>query len=113
LDELVKAGKVLPAQKDQLAEFMASLDSEVDVLEFGEGDQKQSFSQQAFMKDFLGKLPKAVDFKEHSADDQEQPPENSNELAQMALEYQEEQRKKGRTVSITQAVNAVQTGKKD
>ncbi|MGI2027788.1 hypothetical protein [Endozoicomonas acroporae] len=110
LDALVKAGKVLPAQKERLAEFMASLDNEKDVLEFGEGEQKKSFSQQAFMKEFLGKLPKAVDFKEHAADDQEQPPENSNELAQKALEYQEEQRKKGRTVSITQAVNAVQKG---
>ncbi len=110
LDDLVKAGKVLPAQKAQLAEFMASLDNEKDVLEFGEGEQKKNFSQQAFMKAFLGKLPKAVDFKEHAADDQEQPPENSNELAQKALEYQEEQRKKGRTVSITQAVNAVQKG---
>ena len=56
------------------------------------------------------KLRSSVDFKEHAADDQEQPPENSNELAQKAPEYQEEQRKKGRTVSITQAVNAVQKG---
>lgn len=115
LDALVKAGKVLPAQKEQLAEFMASLDSDDDVLEFGEGDQKQSFSQQSFMQAFLNKLPKAVDFKEHSADDQETPPENSNELAQKALEYQEGQKQKGRTVSITQAVYAVQNGtaKKD
>ncbi len=110
LDELVKAGKVLPVQREQLAEFMAGLDSDRDVLEFGEGDQKQSFTQQSFMQAFLSKLPKAVDFKEHSSDDQEKPPENSNELAQQALEYQEEQKKKGRTVSITQAVYAVQQG---
>ena len=110
LDSLIKQGKVLPAQKAQLAEFMMSLDSNREVLEFGEGDDKQRFSQQAFMNRFLGQLPKAVDFGEHSADDQKNPPENSHELAQKALEYQEDQRQKGRTVSISQAVYAVQKG---
>ena len=110
LDALVTAGKVLPAQKPQLAEFMAGLDADKDVLEFGEGDGKKSFSQRAFMREFLTKLPKAVDFGEHGAGGQEEPPTNSNELAQKAIEYQETQRKQGRTVSITQAVYAVQQG---
>ncbi len=111
LETLVKAGKLLPAQKGQLAEFMTSLDSEKDVVEFGEGDDKKTLSQQAFMREFLGKLPKQVDFNERTAGDNDEPPANSNELAQKALEYQEEQRKSGRTVSISQAVYAVQGGK--
>lgn len=110
LDTLVKAGKVTPAQKGQLAEFMAGLDTEKDVLEFGEGDSKKSYSQREFMRQFLNKLPKAVDFNEHSGDDDKEVPQNSNELAQRALEYQEEQRKKGRSVTITRAVNAIQKG---
>ena len=114
LAELVKAGKLTPAQKTQVADFMASLDGDIAgkkaVVEFGEGDQKKTYSQRAFMREFLSQLPKAVDFKEHSKDDDDTPPENSNELAQQALEYQETERKKGRTVSISQAVYTVQKG---
>ena len=110
LDSLVQAGKVLPAQKPQLAEFMAGLDDSKDVLEFGEGDDKKTYNQRTFMREFLSKLPKAVDFGEHGAGGQEEPPANSNELAQKAIEYQEAQKAKGRTVSITQAVYAVQKG---
>ena len=112
LESLVKAGKVLPAQKAQLTEFMAGLDSEKDVLEFGEGDDKKTYNQRTFMREFLSKLSKAVDFGEHGAGGQEEPPANSNELAQKALQYQESERGKGRTVSISQAVYAVQKGEK-
>ena len=111
LGDLVKAGKLVPAQKGMLADFMASLDDEKDVVEFGEGDNKKSLSQRDFMREFLSKLPKAVDFEEHGKGDQEEPPENSNALAARALEYQEAERKKGRTVSISQAVFAIQKGK--
>lgn len=111
LSELVKAGKVLPAQKAALADFMSSLDGEKGVVEFGEGDDKKSLNQRDFMREFLGKLPKAVDFKEHGKDDNEDPPEDSNALAAKALEYQEEQRKNGKTITISQAVYAIQNGK--
>ena len=114
LSELVKAGKLLPAQKAMMADFMASLDGEKGVVEFGEdsseGEHKKSLNQRDFMRKFLTKLPKAVDFKEHGKDDNEDPPEDSNALAAKALEFQEAERQKGRTVSISQAVYAIQNG---
>ena len=60
-------------------------------------DIDAELSQRDFMQEFLSKLPKVIDFGEHGKDDQDDPPEDSNALAEKALEHQEEQRKKGRT----------------
>jgi hypothetical protein len=68
LDALIAAGKVLPAQKAGLVEFMAALD-ESGTVEFGEGDQAKKTNPRQFMRDYLGALPALVDFKEHSRDD--------------------------------------------
>ena len=88
LDQLVKDGKVLPAQQAQLAEFMATLDSDKDVValsfnEQGEGDDKKKHSQRAFMHTFLSNLPKLVEFKEVSGDDGDEAKsdDDSQELA--------------------------------
>ncbi len=65
----VDAGRLLPAQRPQVAAFMATLDDSAQVVEFGEaaeGQQAPKLSPYAFMDAFLGKLPKAVDFKERS-----------------------------------------------
>lgn len=69
VDALVTAGKVLPAHKSQLVDFMASLQDSDMVVEFGEGDKVEKFSQRGFFEKFLSEMPKAVDFKEHSKDD--------------------------------------------
>ncbi|MGD7115054.1 hypothetical protein ACQCR8_25555, partial [Ralstonia pseudosolanacearum] len=39
LEPLVKAGKVLPAERQQLAAFMATLDDKEQVVEFGEAPE--------------------------------------------------------------------------
>jgi len=68
VDELIAAGKVLPAHKDQVTDFMASLQDADTVVEFGEGDKAEKFSQRAFFEKFLNDLPRAVDFSERSKD---------------------------------------------
>ena len=119
LDQLVKEGKVLPAQQASLAEFMSTLDDEKDVVaisfnEQGEGEDKKKHNQRAFMHTFLNSLPKLVEFKEVSADTGEGDDgdtDDSQELASQALSFQESEAKKGRNISITDAVNAVVQGK--
>ena len=122
LDALVKSGKVLPAQQAALAEFMSTLDDTKDVValafeEGGAGDGKKKKSQRAFMQSYLNTLPKIVEFQEVSGDqggdDAGVDESNSQELAGKALAFQESEAKKGRTISITQAVNAVVSGKTD
>lgn len=73
VDELIAAGKVLPAHKDQVTDFMASLQDADTVVEFGEGDKVEKFSQRAFFEKFLSELPQAVDFSERSKDDKANP----------------------------------------
>ncbi|OQX40164.1 MAG: hypothetical protein B0D91_00280, partial [Oceanospirillales bacterium LUC14_002_19_P2] len=107
LDTLVQKGKLLPAHKDQMVAFMASLDTEKGVVSFGEGEQKTTLDQRTYLLKFLSGLPQQVDFNEHGKDDQSEPPASSDELARKALAYQEQARKEGRMVSITEAVNTI------
>ncbi|GAA4648146.1 hypothetical protein GCM10023116_04100 [Kistimonas scapharcae] len=107
LDTLVQKGKLLPAHKDQMVAFMASLDTEKGVVSFGEGEQKTTLDQRTYLLKFLSGLPQQVDFNEHSKDDQSEPPASSDELARKALAYQEQARKEGRMVTITEAVNTI------
>lgn len=69
LQPLVDQGKLLPAQRPQVAAFMATLDDSTQVVEFGEAvDGKvPSVSALAFMESFLKGLPTAVDFSERSS----------------------------------------------
>jgi len=65
-DGLVTAGKLLPAQKD-LTVAMLDFAAEVpagSVVEFGEGDGKQSQPMADALKAFLSAQPKIVDFGE-------------------------------------------------
>jgi hypothetical protein len=60
---LVKEGKLTPPLAKGLADFMAGLKS-APVLEFSEGDSKTKTPSLDFFKDFLGRLPKLVEFGE-------------------------------------------------
>lgn len=64
----VKAGRVLPIHVPALAEFMANLPADGEVVEFGEPVEGKvpKISPRAFMTQFLAQLPKAVDFGEHA-----------------------------------------------
>ncbi len=64
-ESLVKAGKILPRDRDGLVAFMDALDADA-VIEFGEGDAKQSPAAMKWLGDFLSRLPKQVDYNEHA-----------------------------------------------
>lgn len=112
VDALITAGKVLPAQKAGLVEFMAGLADAEATVEFGEGEAAQKVSPRKFMKDFLGSMPKVVDFGERSGDPKPGGTElTAQELAAKAGEYHAAQAAKGNHISFTEAVDAVKTGK--
>jgi len=66
LDAQVKAGRILPAHVAPLAEFMATLPADGEVVEFGEpvDGATPKVSARAFMAAFVAQLPKAVEFGE-------------------------------------------------
>ena len=110
VNSAVSEGRLTPAQSAGLADFMAKLDSE-DVLEFAEGDGRKKTSPAAFMKDFISRLPKQVNFSEQSAPvggDEELDPQ---EAATRAVAFQERRRAAGIVITTTEALAAVKAGK--
>ena len=106
IDELVKAGKVLPKDKPGLVAFMKPLPADTKI-EFGEGDKKVNTPSIDWLRGFLKTLPKAVEFKERAAGDDLPAELTAPQLAAKAIEFQEAERKAGREVSITAAVTHV------
>jgi len=113
IDGLIAEGKVLPAQKAGLVEFMASLDDTAQTVEFGEGAQAKKQSPRQFMADYLGALPKVVDFQEHSKPNGAQGIEGlgAEELAKRAADYHAKQAKAGNDISFSEAMSVVVAGK--
>lgn len=113
VDDLIKQGKVLPAQKVGLVEFMASLDGSTLTVEFGEGEQAKKLSPRQFMTDFLANMPKLVDFAEHSKPDGKQGAGDltAEELAKKAGVYHAKQKAAGHEISFSEAMSAVVAGK--
>lgn len=110
-EKLVAAGKVLPRDRDGLVVFMASLNAD-GVIEFGEGDAKQSPTVMAWFGKFLENLPKAVDYSERTGADKSMPEnEDATSIARRAVEFQESEAKVGRVINIAQAVEHVKAGK--
>jgi hypothetical protein len=113
LEPLVKAGKVLPANRKHLAQFMASLadGDDAKTIEFGEapeGGQVPKVSPRQFMREFLGKLPKAVDYSERGNTS----PDNTGaltpaQLAEKATKLRADAALEGRHMSFTEATNRV------
>lgn len=114
VEQQVAAGRLTPAQTRGLAEFMASLDDGL-TFEFAETDGKTAgVTPLAFMTAFLQRLPKQVEFAEVSRDTHDQVDGlTPRQAAQAALDYQEEARRAGRTISITDALDAVRAGRKE
>lgn len=111
VDKALAEGRLTPAQSAGLVSFMASL-SETDVLSFGEGDTAHSLPSFAYMSHFLNSLPVQVDFSEHSKDVHDSVDGLPvADAAQAALSFQENMRKQGITVTITDAMQAVKAGK--
>lgn len=116
VQQAVEGGRLTGAQAEGLAEFMAGLSTDGDAnavtLEFGEGDAAKKMTPFSYMKDFIARLPKQVNFTELGGGGFDEPEElGVSDLANEAVAYQEEMRGKGVTVSTTQAVAAVKAGK--
>jgi hypothetical protein len=60
-EQLQKDGKITPALAEGLVDFLSGLQNSAPVS-FGEGDGKTEKAPLDFMKEFLGRLPKLVEF---------------------------------------------------
>lgn len=116
LDQLVKAGRLLPAHRKAVANFMADLpdgnDAAVATIEFGEAEEGKpapKLSPRAFMAAFLAGLPKAVDYAERGGNTTANAGAMTpKQLAEKATAKREEiQKSQGRTISFTEATNLV------
>lgn len=65
----VKAGKVLPAEVEQLASFAAGLDDAAASFEFSEGEKTTKVTARAMFLAQLGQRAKVVDFSERAGKD--------------------------------------------
>jgi len=104
VDALVKDGKVTPAEREKVLAFAERLGDQ--TVDFGEADDQKGLDAQAEYLKSLEERSPAVDFNEHSGDENGgDEPQTAQSLAAKAVEYQEQQRKAGRNVSIAEAVN--------
>ena len=113
VDALIAQGKVVPAQKAGLVEFMASLDDTAQTVEFGEGAQAKKQSPRQFMSEYLGAMPKVIDFNEHSKPDGAKSVEElgAEELGKRTAEYHAKQLNAGHHISFSEAMSVVVAGK--
>jgi hypothetical protein len=107
---LVDQGRVLPAEVDQLASFMGALDKG-QVVEFTEDGKDHKELAADYLVGLLAKMPKRVDFTEHSkgqaADDEEV---NPVILGQRGAAYRDKKQAEGIQMSYSEAVNACKNG---
>ena len=104
---LVKQGRLLPKDKLGAIEFMDALGDS--AIEFGEGPEKTKTQPMDWFKNFLSGLPKQVEFSEKTGGSEKglEFAEDAQAIAQAASEYQEAQKKLGRTVDDVAAVQFV------
>lgn len=78
-DGLANEGRILPRDTGLVTELLfASADDQATVIEFADGDNgKKTGSPRKLLQEFLGRLPKQVEFGELSAPDGEQATANS------------------------------------
>lgn len=104
-DELVKEGKLLPAQKPGVLAMLGAA-SAAPAIEFEEGGAKKTQPQLDFVKGFLKGLPKVVEYSE-VARGKVRTGDDSRAAALKAQHYQDEQAKLGNVITIAQAVEHV------
>lgn len=109
-DGLVKAGNILPRHKSSIVEVLVNLSQ--DPLSFAEGDTTVNKTPEELLRDILSTKTRVMDFSEKSGlqDDEVLDFADASALATAAQNWQAEQAKQGRTVSMTDAVNHVKKG---
>lgn len=115
VEGLVQEGKVLPRERAALVEVLSGAPAAA-TLEFseGEGEAGKAVSQPAgeFLRGFLKGLPKRVEFAEVGVGVAPLDGDDAEALLKAAQEFQFAERKAGREVSITEAVDHVKGGAK-
>lgn len=107
-EDLVKQGKLLPAQKGAAVELLAALSlQEPQVVEFGEGETAFKGDLKTLFERFLTAQPTVVEYGEVATGAKEAQPLTAEEIAQKATEYRDAQKAKGLTVSFAEAVSHV------
>ncbi|WP_431222212.1 hypothetical protein ACQ86O_17810 [Serratia sp. L9] len=111
-DGLVTAGQLLPRQKNAVIEVLVNLANT--PISFADGSTTVSKTPEELLRSVLSEKPKFLDFAEKSAEDGAAALDfaDVNAVADQAREYQEAEAKKGRTISMTVAVNHVKGGNK-
>lgn len=103
-EELAKDGRLHPAQRESVIDFMMKLD-DLTEHEFAEGKKKTQLDQ---YREQLKAAPKLVEFGEQAVKGKvSKASAGARELAQKAHEYKEAEAKAGRAISIADAVAAV------
>jgi hypothetical protein len=108
IDALIGQGKVLPAEKGQLADFIEGLDDAQAVVSFGESEQKIS-RREYFVKSLEARKP-LVEFGEVSSEKGEAAALTDQQIAAQAIAFQEQKRAQGIVVSTSEAVDAIRSG---
>jgi hypothetical protein len=106
LDGLVQAGKPLPLERERVLDLCEVLEHGDGAVSFAEGE-----SPIGLFKKLLESLPKQVDFVERSATTGTDDELDAEAIGRAALEFVEEQRSRGITVTATDAVRHVKTTK--
>jgi len=108
-EDLIKAGKLLPAHKDQVIALMSALPAT--TIEFGEGDGKQTLPPLDCLKAVLSAAKPQVAFGEHAAASGEPVIDagDAGQLAQAATKYRDEQLAAGNVISFSEAMQQVST----
>lgn len=100
-DQGIEKGILLPAWVDGgLQEFMEGLDGE-EVISFSEENKQTRLD---WFMDFMEQLPQSVNFKEIVTRADLPDNDNADDIARRAREFQDEEAKSGRDISITEAV---------
>jgi hypothetical protein len=86
IDPHVKAGKVLPAEVDQLASFAAGLDDATATFDFTDGDKTSKVTARAMFLAQLGQRAKVVDFSERSGKDKDKDEPSVGELQRQVMD---------------------------
>lgn len=109
LDALIAGGKVLPAEKEGLANYAQTLDNAI-TFEFGEGEEKQTIGQLDHYLASLEQRPKQIQYGEHFEEEEQTIDLSDAEaLSAKAVEYQQEQESKGNKIDIVTAINHIQS----
>ncbi|HEY9105232.1 MAG TPA: hypothetical protein VIN58_01045 [Roseateles sp.] len=117
-ETMIAEGRWLPAEKGRWVAFMEALPAEAAVVEFAEGDPDKKSERPALevFQEQMRKAPKVVAFGEHAGNErggEAVDMTKHTEIARAAVEFQEAEKKAGRTVEFEAAVQHIVNTHKD